>query len=371
MRRPSGRIHLTTAIVGIFIGAASSLSPASGVSAQESLSFKGKTVTMIIPTTVGAGTDLSGRLFGKFFGKHLPGTPAVIFHNMPGGGGVAALNFLTQIAKPDGLTMSVAGSSQLDPVNYRSPLSKYDPGNMQIIGSVGPGDSAMIIRADALPRLLDKSQPPVAMGSVAGVPRAAMRMTAWGIEYLGWNAKWVVGYPGSNDLALAMERGEIDMTAFPILYLLDKLTDTSKFKIVTQDGEGPVERPTGRTDVDRAPSFHQAMAGKITDPKALDAYDYWVLSRVSNLKWMSLPPKTPAAIRDLYREAFRKTVVDPEFLALADQIIPGFTVVTAERTEQIIHNFAKTTPEAIEALDNIMRKQGLKIVKAESQPEGR
>jgi len=364
MRLPAGTTLFTTAIC-----AALSLTLASTAFADEPVSFKGKTITMIIPTTVGAGTDLSARLFAKFFSKHLPGAPAAVSHNMPGGGGIAALNFLTQIAKPDGLTLSAAGSSQLDPVNYRSPLSKYDPAEMQIIGSVGPGDSAMIIRSDALPRLMDKSQAPVAMGSVAGVPRAAMRMTVWGIDYLGWNVKWVVGYPGSNDLVLALERGEIDMTAFPILYLRDKLTNPDKFKIVTQDGEGPVERPSGRADIDRAPSFHQAMAGKITDPKAIDAYDYWVLSRVSNLKWMSLPPKTPAAIRDLYREAFRKTVVDPEFLALAEQVIPGFTVVTAERTEQIIRNIAKTTPEAIESLDNMMRKQGLNIVKAESQRE--
>ena len=361
--RLSSTTIVTTAICAT-VCAALSLALTASVFADEPVSFKGKTITMIIPTTAGASTDLSGRLFAKFFSKHLPGAPASVSQNIPAGHGITALNFLTQQAKPDGLTLSMSSSSQVDPMTYRSPLSKYDPANLQIIGSVGAGDTAMIIRADALPRLMDKSQTPVAMGSVTGVPRTSMRMTVWGIEYLGWNAKWVVGYPGSSDLMLALERGEIDMTAFPIVYLLDKLTDTAKFKILTQDGEGPIERPTGRADIDNAPSFHQALAGKITDPRMVEAYEYWRSAIL--FKWMALPPKTPTAIRDIYRDAFRKTVADPEFLAMAEQSMPGFTVISAESTETIISNLAKTTPAAIEALDDLMRKQGLNIVKAEA-----
>ena len=340
------------------------LALAAPVLADEPVSFKGKTITMIIPTTAGASTDLSGRLFAKFFTKHLPGNPTSVSQNIPAGHGIVALNFLTQQSKPDGLTLSMSSSSQVDPITYRSPLAKYDPSQLQIIGSVGAGDTAMIIRADAMPRLMDRSQPPVTMGSVTGVPRTSMRMTVWGIEYLGWNAKWVVGYPGSSDLVLALERGEIDMTAFPIVYLLDKLTDTTKYKILIQDGEGPVERPTGRADIDNAPSIHQALAGKITDPKIVDAYEYWRSAIL--FKWMALPPKTPVAIRDAYRTAFFKIVADPEFIAQAEQSMQGFTVINAEATEKIIHNLAKTTPAAIEAMDDLMRKQGLNIVKAEA-----
>ena len=352
-----------TTILSAAICAFQILAIGAPVLADEPISFKGKTITMIIPTTAGASTDLSGRLFAKFFSKHLPGAPASISQNIPAGHGIVALNFLTQQAKPDGLTLSMSSSSQVDPITYRSPLAKYDPAEMQIIGSVGAGDTAMIIRADALPRLMDKSTTPVAMGSVTGVPRTSMRMTVWGIEYLGWNAKWVVGYPGSSDLVLALERGEIDMTAFPIVYLLDKLTDTAKYKILLQDGEGPIERPTGRADIDAAPSIHQALAGKITDPKINEAYEYWRSAIL--FKWMALPPKTPTAIRDIYRQAFHTTVTDPEFLAMAEQSMPGFTVITAEGTERIIRNLAKTTPATIDAMDDLMRKQGLNIVKAQ------
>ena len=344
--------------------AATCLALAAPAFADEAVSFKGKTITMIIPTTAGANTDISARLFAKFFSKYLPGQPTAISQNIPAGHGITALNYLTQQAKTDGLTVAMSSSSQVDPITYRAPLAKYDPANFGIVGSVGAGDTAMIIRTDALPRLLDKSKPPVTMGSVAGVPRTSMRMTAWGIEYLGWNAKWVVGYPGSSDLVLALERGEIDMTAFPKVYLLDKLTDTSKYKVIYHDGEGE-ERPSGRADMDQAKSFHEAMAGKITDPKVAEGYDYWRAAIL--FKWMALPPKTPDAILGTYRDAFQKIVVDPDFVAQAEQSMPGFTVISSEGTEKIIRDLAKTTDAAIEVIDDMMRKQGLNIAKSQTK----
>src|SRR3954463_10361804 len=163
-----------------------------GAQAADSVSFRGKTVTMIIPTTPAGSTDLAARLIAKFLAKYLPGEPTVVASNVPGGHGVAALNFLAQQAKPDGMTVTISGNSQVDPVTYRTPQAHYDPRQFTIIGGMGVGDNVMIIRADAVPRLTDKSQTPVAMGSVAGQPRSGMQMTLWGTKYLGWHTRWVV-----------------------------------------------------------------------------------------------------------------------------------------------------------------------------------
>lgn len=200
--------------------------------ADSGISFEGKTVTMIIPTTSGAGTDLSARLYAHYFSKYLPGQPTFVSSNVPSGHGVSALNFLAAQAKPDGLTIVMASDSQADPLTFRTPQAHYDPLMFPIVGAVGTSDTALIVRTDALPRLTDLSAKPVNMGSVGGVPRASMRMAIWGRKFLGWNLKWVIGYPGSSDLALALERGEIDMTTFPGAYLADKLTDTRKYKIL-------------------------------------------------------------------------------------------------------------------------------------------
>src|SRR5258705_535895 len=66
------------------------------------------------------------------------------------------------------------------------------------------------------PRLTDKSAAPVTMGALAGL-RATMQMALWVTDRLGWNVRWVLGYPGTRDLALALGRGEVDMTVMNIL----------------------------------------------------------------------------------------------------------------------------------------------------------
>jgi hypothetical protein len=319
---------------------------------------------MIIPTTPAGSTDLTARLLARFFAKHLPGQPTVVASNVPGGHGVAALNFLAQQAKPDGLTVSISGNSQVDPITYRTPQAHYNPLDFTIVAAMGVGDNVMIIRTDALPRLYDKNAKPVAMGSVAGQPRSGMQMNLWGHKYLGWNTRWVVGYPGSTDLVLALERGEIDMTSFPRGYVVDKLTDTSKFKVLYLDGLDKDAPKSGRADADNAPFFTDAMEGKIKDPKMLAAYDYWRASKV--FKWVALPPKTPAPIANAYRTAFDETIHDPEFEAQSKNTLESFTVISPEKAHEMIATLAATSDEAIRTTTELMREQGLKIGKEKS-----
>lgn len=322
--------------------------------AEEKISFEDKVIKLIIPTTSGGSTDIAARIFARFFTKHLPGNPTVTATNMPGGHGVNALNFVVQQTKPDGLTLVLSSNSEADPITYRTSQARYDPRNFDIIGGLGFGDNVMLIRAEALPRLLDKSRPPVAFGSVSGAPRSGMRMNIWGSRYLGWNTKWVTGYPGSPDLVLALERAEIDMTSFPRFYVTDKLTDTTKYKIIYLDGLNPNARPSGRADADNAPFFTKAMEGKIKEPDIKAAYDYWRTALL--FKWLSLAPKTPAGILGVYREAFAKLTVDPEFIAAAKQSIEGYQILSPQETVKMINDLAATSDEALATMDTLLPK---------------
>jgi hypothetical protein len=322
-------------------------------SSEEPVSFEGKSIKVIIPTTAGGGTDTAARLIGRFLTKHLPGNPTVVPQNMPGGGGVTSLNYLAQQAKPDGLTIVVSSSTEADPLTYRTPQAKYNPAKLAIVGGFGLGEQLLVIRTEALPRLLDRSQPPVAMGNNAGQPRRGMRMNVWGSLYLGWNTKWVNGYPGSSDLLLALQRGEIDMTAFGSEFLADKLTDNTKFKVLYADGLRNNGRTSGRPDFDNAPKFVDVMEGKIDDPKIRAAYEYWRASFF--FKWVAMSPSTPKPIVDAYRAAFVKLGDDPEFIQLADQVMPGFTVIPAAAMLQAINNLEATSDEALKTTDELLR----------------
>src|SRR6476661_2456140 len=209
---------------------------ATGAAAQAPASFHGKTVTAVISSSAGGGTDAYGRLASAFFEKYLPGSPTVVPRNVPGADGMTAMNFMVQQVAPDGYTFVAASNSTADPLNYRRSQSQFNPVDFEVIGGAGRSGEVLLINTQAEKRLYDKTAAPVVMGSLGGIPRSGMQMTAWGIEYLGWNAKWVIGYRGTSELTLALERGEIDMTATGNIYLVQKLLDTGKFKILAQSG---------------------------------------------------------------------------------------------------------------------------------------
>jgi tripartite-type tricarboxylate transporter receptor subunit TctC len=331
---------------------------AAGSAAAQDVNFAGKSITMIIGYAPGGGTDTSGRLIAQYLAKYLPGGPNVVVENRPGADGVTAMNYFYQQVKPDGFTLTMASSTQGDPVVYKQPQVKYDPTKLEIIGGIGRGGSTVVIRKDAEPRLYDKSKPPVIMGAVGGVPRSGMQTTAWGIDLLGWNAKWVLGYPGTNDLFVALERGEIDMTASSNLFQVQKLLDTGKVKVLTQTGIMEDGKFSGRSEFGDVPVFPVQVGTKPKDAVQEQAYNYW-FALVLLDKWIALPPNTPKNVVETYRVAFAKMAKDPEFLEKGKKMSQDFEAQTGADVQNLITTLGKTSPEAFEYIRAMMKKQGI------------
>jgi tripartite-type tricarboxylate transporter receptor subunit TctC len=330
----------------------------SAVLAEEPLSFKGKTITMIVASAPGGGTDISGRLIANFLASHLSGNPNVIVRNIPGAQGVTAMNHFVKQVAPDGLTLTMGSTSQADPLLYRKPNSLFDPTTFSIVGGVGRGGTVLLIRKDAEARLFDKNAAPAVMGSLGGVPRSGMQTTAWGVGFLGWNAKWVVGYPGTSDLMIALERGEIDMTATANLFQVKKFLDSGKFKILTQSGTLRNGQMLPRSDFGDAPLVATLMQDKITKPLERQAYDYW-LSLTALDKWIALPPKTPENYVRAYREAYEAAFTDPDFAELGKKVSEDFEPMSHQDVDLLIHRLGATSPEAVEFIAGMLRRQGL------------
>jgi tripartite-type tricarboxylate transporter receptor subunit TctC len=341
----------------LMLSLAAALLMGSGAVGQD-VNYAGKTITMIIGYAPGGGTDTSGRLIAQFLAKYLPGSPNVIVENRPGADGVTAMNFFYQQVKPDGMTLTMASSTQGDPVVYKQPQVKYDPTKLEVVGGIGRGGSTVVIRKDAEDRLYDKSKPPVIMGAVGGVPRSGMQTTAWGIEILDWNAKWVLGYPGTNDLFVALERGEIDMTASSNLFQVVKLLETGKVKVLTQTGLLENGKFTGRSEFGDVPVFPNQVQGKVKDAVQEQGYSYWYALVLLD-KWIALPPGTPKAIVATYREAFKKMAKDPEFLEKGKKMSQDFEAQSGEDVERLLATLGKTSPEAFDYIRNMMKKQGI------------
>jgi hypothetical protein len=349
----SFRLALLAALMGL------SGSPSAG--AADALSFQGKLVTIIVGTTTGGTTDFAARLIGAFLTKHLPGTPSVVIQNRPGAHALNALSYFAQQVKPDGLTLAVGSITELDPQNYRVAQSHYDPSNFAMIGGMEQGGGIMIITREAQPRLLDKNAKPVSMGSVSGYPHVTMLMAAWGIDYLGWNVKWVQGYPSeTSSIVLALERGEIDMTGFSATGLSEPLLDGNKYAIIYQSGSHSGTVPSPLPAIAGTPLFTSAMQGKIADPLAQQAFDYW-RGASSVINWAALPPGTPAGIVDSYRAAFARVAADPAFTAQGKNASQDFAPVASESLDATVGSLAQTSPEVLRFMPQMLRQQGLKV----------
>jgi hypothetical protein len=331
-----------------------------GSPASADVSFKGKVLTVLVGTTAGGSTDASARLIANFMGQHLPGKPEIIVVNRPGAKGLTAQNYFTQQVKPDGLTILLASGSQIDPTNYRVPQSKYDPTKYALVGGLDIGGAFLVVRRESLAALTDKSKPPVVMGSVPGVPRSGMNMTAWGVKYLDWNARWISGYPGTPDLMMALDRGEIGMTAFANQEMKKELLDKNRFAIIYQSG---INAGTERPDMDglrEVPLFAEAMKGKFNTEVEKKAFEYWrAISSI--IKWAALPPNTPADISKVYRAAFNKMVESAEFKERSRKMNEEATIIRGEELEKQVQALADLPPEALGYMLGMLKEQGLKI----------
>ncbi len=324
--------------------------------AQADVSFEGKTVKVIVASNAGGGTDLSGRLINRFMQKYLPGNPRFVYQYMGAGGGkIKAANYLANRIKPDGMTFMQTDSSPIQPHVLRRKVIKYDPRKFIAIGGIHRGGSVLFIRKDAHKRLTDKKAAKVNVGGISGA-RAWQAMNVWGAEFLGWNLKWIVGYPGTGALVKAISQGEIDVLATQNAYIINELKGEGVIDLIAQEGIRSPDGYTPRSSFKDVPIFPELMAEKKIGKLATAAYESWMGPSTID-KWQALPPKTPAEYVKVYRDAFQKAVHDPEFLKLArKQFSLDLISVTGESLNKRLPQIVDVPKEVLDYASKLRKK---------------
>jgi putative tricarboxylic transport membrane protein len=334
------------------------LSGSIGLASAASADFKGQTISMIVGAEPGGGTDNTSRLIAPFFEKYLPGHPTIVIRNRPGAGGVTALNYIVQQTKPDGLTLIGGGNAQLSPVTYRK-SGVYDPRKFRFIGGLGRGGTLIMVDKEHENRLYDKTQPQLFYGALDGT-RSGEQIVFWGMEYLGWNAKIVIGYRGTNELSIAMDRGEIDMLTTSNVFLVKKLMATGRFDIIGQTGMLVNGKYAPRPDFPDAPVVGNMIDKKITNPIAQQAFDY-LESFTATDKWLGLREGTPDDILHAYRTAFGEMVADPDFQSRSGAGGEDMTPQSPDDVQVLVNRMAALTGKAQAYVKDLQRKHGLDV----------
>jgi hypothetical protein len=334
------------------------LASAVSAHAQEEVSFRGKTVRMIVGSVPGGITDVGARMIARYIGKYLPQSLTIVVQNMPGANGIAAVNYFTHQVAPDGLTFLAGSSSQVTPdVMRTNPAVRYDPVKFLFIGGVQNAGTLLIVAKRALERLADRSRSPVVMAQVGGT-RTGGLITVWGAEYLGWNVRWVTGYQGTPQTVFALMRGEADMLDTAGINMIEPLLKTGDFLPIVQPGivvNGTLSRRGAFPDV---PLATEVLDGKLSGA-ASRAFESW-LKTVQIGKYYALPPNTPSHYLAVYRDAFEKMQADPEFRQQAKTALdPDYVMMSALETKQLIDDLVAMPDEDLEFLNRLRNKYGL------------
>ena len=181
----------------------------------------------------------------------------------------------------------------------------------------------------------------------------------WGADVLKWNIKFVIGYPGTSHLLMAMRRGEIDMMGTSNMGQVQEFFRTGNYVGVAQRGEAaPGDAVVARAAYPDIPVFTQMMAGKTTGIEK-ESFGFWaMLDRLD--KWYALPPSSGAETLAAYRQAYQSTVQDPEFLRNAQlQFSDGFNPERGEDIKRMVSTTAYPKKELTDYIERMKVRHGL------------
>ena len=316
--------------------------------------FKGKTVRLVVGTSVGGAQDDWARFLAPYWGKNIPGNPDIVVQNMPGAGTVIAANHIYNIAKPDGLTLGL-----VNPAIYVDQLQgakevKFDWPKFSWIGSPERIDQVLFSRTDTPYKTLEDirkaTEPPRC--AATGRSGAGYFLPKLLEEGLGLKFHMVVGYGGGGDMNLAMEKGEVQCRAGTVsAYVGREPTRTwAKTGFVRALVQSGTKRYSKLPDV---PTLYELMETHKT-PDTTKRLAKVILSSGDLGRPLMGPPGMPADRIKVLRDSFVKTMSDPDLLAGAKKRGWDLEPSTGEELEAISKEVMVQPPEVIEKLKKFL-----------------
>jgi tripartite-type tricarboxylate transporter receptor subunit TctC len=185
------------------------LACAAGQTAHADDFYAGKQITLYIGSTPGGGYDSYARLLARHWGDHIPGHPTVVPVNMPGAGSNKLAYYIYAVAPKDGTAVGeIFPGAVLEPLIGDKPVP-HDPQKLVYIGSANNEVFLCFVRSDAPVKSFKDAfttQIRMAASAAGGSTRDFPLMLD---HILGTKFDVVAGYPGSREMMLAIEQGEV------------------------------------------------------------------------------------------------------------------------------------------------------------------
>jgi tripartite-type tricarboxylate transporter receptor subunit TctC len=312
---------------------------ASAASAQSPADFyKGKNVDLYIGYSVGGGYDVYARILARYMGKHIPGNPTIVPKNMEGAGSLRLANWLYNVAPKDGSAFGIIGrGTGFDPLLEKKG-AQFDATKFNWIGSANNEVSVCVAwHTTGIKKIEELYGKELTVGGTgASADTDQFPRVTNGV--LGTKFKVITGYPGGNDIGLAMERGEVmgrcgwsfsSVKSTHMNWLNEK-----KVNLLVQLAlKKHPELPDVPLIVDLAKSEEQKRILRI------------IFARQVMGRPFLAPPGVPQDRVAALRKAFMDTMNDKEFLAEAEKAQLEITPESGEEIQELVTDLYKTPPE--------------------------
>lgn len=319
--------------------------------------FEGKTITIVVGYKPGGGYDSVARLLSRYLPKYIPGTPTVIVQNMPGAGSLRAVNYLYSTAPKDGTTIAIFGRDMpLIGILGGNPNFRFDPRKLTWLGSSSSFTNdayILIVRKDApvktLKEALKPGGPPLVLGGTAeGATGNDVPVILH--DTIGLNERVIAGYPDSNGIFLAMERGEV----------MGRTVDLSSVRSIKPGWlkpDGPMRvllqyaRATRNSELPDVPTARELAK----DEKARKLIEVAEIPYTFSRPFAA-PPGVPADRAKALQTAFLAVQKDPDYLKDAAKLRIDISPTGAAQALEAIDRISASPPEVLDYMRNLFAK---------------
>ena len=311
--------------------------------------YKGKTLTVLVPTPPGGIYDIFTRLIASHMPKYIPGQPHAIVQNMGGVAGLISANHMANVAPKDGTVLAIAHSS-LPTASLLSPKeAKFKSEDMSWLGNMSKDPFIAYMWHTSKVKKVDDLYTIGANVGGNAVGSAGIDLAIVQRKLFGFKLNIITGYTGPETYTLAIERGEVDGTM-----------GNGYSDLKARNPEWLKEKKANII-LQQALSSHPELAGipvAIDLAKTEEARQILRLLLARNEYRMPLyaPPGVPADRLAALRAAFDKTMKDPEFLSGAQKAsVPVDGVLGGVAMTEVVKKIAQTPKEVPENIEKIFK----------------
>ncbi len=294
--------------------------------------YAGKSIDLLIGAPPGGGYDIYARALARHYGRHIPGQPTIVAKNMPGAASARAAGFISTLAPKDGTAIAaLMPGGVVGPLLDEKAETLFDPTKVLYLGTANNGTRICVSRKDSKIKTFDDARAQkAAFGGVSTSDSTRgygymLKKTA-GAQY-----DVVSGYSGTAEIALAMERGELDgVCGWDWASFKSQRPDwirDNKVNLLLQVGLEPNEELT-RMGV---PEVFKYVANE-DDHKAVEL----IISQQVFQRSYVAPPGLPAELLDLLRSAFDATMRDKDFLHDAETIRIDISPLPGAKVQELV-----------------------------------